>query len=140
MAVWGKILNKPKYLAVYDAIVVWVITMLLFMIFASYQLQALIIVIFLCLKMLIGLAFIKAEKVKWIKVYFFARIMYDIVVIWGYWLVAVGSEIYGAVNATVALIFIASSEGLLYGFIYKYLKAENNKTFIPELLEIESAK
>ncbi|CAI2370902.1 unnamed protein product [Moneuplotes crassus] len=140
MAVWGKILNKPKYLTVYDAIVVCVITMLMFMIFASYQIQSLVIVILLTLKMLLGLAFIKAEKTKWIKVYFYARLLYDIVIICFYCLIAVGSRIFGALNATVALIFIAASEGILYSFIFHYLKSKETKTFIPELLEIETAK
>lgn len=57
-----------------------------------------------------------------------------------YIVVVVGSKKLGLLNASFAIILIASSEGLLYSFIYKLLKTKVEKTFIPELLEIETAK
>jgi len=57
-----------------------------------------------------------------------------------YIVVVVGSKKLGLLNASFAIILIASSEGLLYSFIYKFLKTKVEKTFIPELLEIETAK
>mmetsp|Transcript_18220 Transcript_18220/g.16109 ORF Transcript_18220/g.16109 Transcript_18220/m.16109 type:complete len:306 (+) Transcript_18220:256-1173(+) len=61
-------------------------------------------------------------------------------IIGSYLTIAVAANAMGVLNAFVALLFIALSELILYSFIYKYLRTQEVKTLIPELLEIESAK
>jgi hypothetical protein len=129
-----------RYLIVYDIVSMFLITMFLFMIWATDASAKATIILFLAIKVLWGLAFMKAEDTKWIKFYFYLRVAYDILIITPIVLIMVATTFLNLINATLALFLLLGSEGILIWLIYKYLTLRTIQTFVPELLEIEEHK
>ena len=114
--------------------------MFLYMIWSTNAVGKSIVVLLLFIKVLWGLSFLKAEHEKWIKLFFILRVGYDIIIIGPVVLVMLGAQAMNVVSTFMAVFLIILSEGILLLFIYKFLKPNEIKTLIPELLEIEEHK
>ena len=110
--------------------------MLQYMIYSNDQVSKAVIVAFLFIKLAGGVVFIKAEDRKWMKIYFWIRIGYDVLIIVPIMLLMVGIDSMTILNALICMITIVAFEINLFFLIYKYLRLQKIDPKINELCEI----
>ena len=99
---------------IYDFILLVLITMFQFMLWTNDEKAKGIYILTLAIKVLIGLIFVKSESSKWIRVYFYIRIGYDLLGIVMILLIMVGINELTLINCIFAMFLLVLGEAVCY--------------------------